>query len=70
MQDVETDLIIDLSPVLHKKKTSTAKNLKHGRLPNKAKNSFENCYKMKGVFWDGRCLADLAKHRFLADLVK
>ena len=70
MQDVETDLIIDLSPVLHKKKTSTAKNLKHGRLPNKAKNSFENCYKMKGVFWNSRGLADLAKHRFLADLVK
>ena len=70
MQDVETDLIIDFSPVDRKKKTSTAKNLKHGRLPQKAKNPFENCSQMKGVFWNSRGLADLAKHRFLADLVK
>jgi hypothetical protein len=25
---------------------------------------------MKGVFWNRRGLADLAKHRFLAELVK
>ena len=25
---------------------------------------------MKGVFWNSRGLADFAKHRFLADLVK
>jgi hypothetical protein len=25
---------------------------------------------MKGVFWNSRVLADLAKHRFLAQLVK
>jgi hypothetical protein len=25
---------------------------------------------MKGVFWNSRGLADLAKHRFLAELVK
>lgn len=25
---------------------------------------------MKGVFWNSRGLGDLAKHRFLADLVK
>jgi hypothetical protein len=25
---------------------------------------------MKGVFWNSRGLADLAKHRYLADLVK
>ena len=48
MQDVENDLIIDFSPVDRKKKTSTAKNLKHGRLPQKAKNPFENCSQMKG----------------------
>jgi hypothetical protein len=36
----------------------------------KAKNSFNDYYKMKGVFWNSRGLADLAKHRFLAELVK
>ena len=37
MQDVETDLIIDLFPIRRKKKSSTAKNPKNGRLPKKPK---------------------------------
>ena len=37
MQDVETDLIIDLSPVRRKKKSSTAKNPRNARLPKKPK---------------------------------
>ena len=37
MQDKETDLIIDLSPVRRKKKSSTVKNPKNGRLPKKPK---------------------------------
>ena len=37
MQDKETDLIIDLFPVRHKKKSSTVKNSKNGRLPKKPK---------------------------------
>ena len=37
MQDKETDLIINLSPVHRKKKSSTVKNPKNGRLPKKPK---------------------------------
>ena len=37
MQDKETDLIIDLFPVRRKKKSSTVKNSKNGRLPKKPK---------------------------------
>ena len=37
MQDVETDLIIELSPVRRKKKSITAKNPRNGRLPKKPK---------------------------------
>ena len=37
MQDVETDLIVDLFPIRRKKKSSTAKNPKNGRLPKKPK---------------------------------
>ena len=36
----------------------------------KTKNSFQNCDQMKWVFWNSRGLGDLAKHRFLSDLVK
>ena len=35
MQDLESDHIIDLSPVRRKKKSSTAKNPKTGRIPQK-----------------------------------
>ena len=37
MQDLESDHIIDLSPVCRKKKSSTAKNPKTGRIPKKPK---------------------------------
>jgi len=37
MQDLESDHIIDLSPVRRKKKSSTAKNPKTGRIPKKPK---------------------------------
>ena len=37
MQNKETDLIIDLFSVRHKKKSSTVKNSKNGRLPKKPK---------------------------------
>ena len=37
MQDKETVLIIDLFPVRRKKKSSTVKNSKNGRLPKKPK---------------------------------
>ena len=37
MQDKETDLIINLSHVRRKKKSSTVKNPKNGRLPKKPK---------------------------------
>jgi predicted SprT family Zn-dependent metalloprotease len=46
-------------PKIQKKQTS-----------QKAKNSFKDYYKMKGVFWNSRGLTDLAKHRFLAKIVK
>ena len=69
MQDVETDLIIDLFPIRRKKKSSTAKNPKNGRLPKKPKTPSKIVLK-KGVFLNSTGLADLAKHRFLADLVK
>jgi hypothetical protein len=36
----------------------------------KSQKPFKDYYKMKGVFWNSRGLADLAKHRFLAELVK
>jgi len=37
MQDLESDHIIDLSPASRKKKSSTAKNPKTGRIPKKPK---------------------------------
>jgi len=37
LQDLESDHIIDLSPVRRKKKSSTAKNPKTGRIPKKPK---------------------------------
>ena len=37
LQDLESDQIIDLSPVRRKKKSSTAKNPKNGRVPKKPK---------------------------------
>ena len=37
MQDLESDHIIGLSPVRRKKKSSTAKNPKNGRIPKKPK---------------------------------
>ena len=37
LQDLESDHIIDLSPVRRKKKSSTAKNPKNGRVPKKPK---------------------------------
>ena len=36
----------------------------------KTKNPFPICDQMKGVFWNSRGLGNLAKHRFLSDLVK
>jgi hypothetical protein len=36
----------------------------------KSQKPFKDYYKMKGVFWNSRGLADLAKHRFLVELVK
>ena len=37
LQDLESDHIIDLSPVHQKKKSNTAKNFKHGKVPKKPK---------------------------------
>jgi hypothetical protein len=36
----------------------------------KTKKPFPICDQMKGVFWNSRGLGNLAKHRFLSDLVK
>jgi hypothetical protein len=63
--DAENDHILDLSPVSPKEKFNKAKTQKTGNLPKKPKP-----YKMKGVFWNSRGLVDLAKHRFLAELVR
>jgi hypothetical protein len=67
--DTEYDHILDLSPVSRKKKYNNAKNPKR-QTSQKDKNSFKDYYKMKGVFWNSRGPADLAKHIFLAELVK
>ena len=37
LQDLESDHIIDLSPVHQKKRSNTAKNFKHGKVPKKPK---------------------------------
>ena len=48
MQDKETDLIINLSPVCRKKKSSTVKNPKNGRLSKKPKTPSKIVVKRKG----------------------
>jgi hypothetical protein len=45
------------------------RNKKKANFP-KSQNPFKDYYKMKGVFWNSRGPADLAKHRFLAELVR
>jgi hypothetical protein len=67
--DAENDHILDLSPVSRKKKFNKAKT-KNWQSSQEAKNPFKDYYKMKGVFWNSRGLADLAKHKFLAELVR
>jgi len=37
LQDLESDHIIDLSPVRRKKRSNAAKNLKNGKIPKKPK---------------------------------
>ena len=37
LQDLESDHIIDLSPVRRKKRSNTAKNFKHGKVPKNQK---------------------------------
>ena len=38
--------------------------------PQETRDPFQNLSKMKGVFWNSRGLADLAKHRYLSEMVK
>jgi hypothetical protein len=43
---------------------------KTDNLPKKPKTPSNIIIKMKGVFWNSRGLADLAKHSFLVELVR
>jgi hypothetical protein len=67
--DAENDHILDLSPISRKKKINNAKKQKQAIFPRR-QNPFKDYYKMKGVFWNSRGLSDLAKHRFLDELVR
>jgi len=51
------------------RKSPTLQKRLKGFLENK-KKPIKNTTPMKGVFWNSRGLTDLAKHRYLAEMVR
>ena len=52
LQYQEIDQIIDLSPVHRKKKNKLCQESKERKASEKAKNPFQSCFTMKGIFWN------------------